>query len=516
MARKKNTDADPSKKTKRGRGKKEVDGAGQFSRSDANKVIAIPLDKFSMDNYGRYGRSVLEDRAIPDFRDGMNPVNRRVLWSAHTLGINSKSKFVKAARIVGDVLGRYHPHGDSAAYGAMVGMTNVGRTVNNVRVGLIEGEGNWGSLSGLTAAAMRYTEARLSKFSDEVLFNKFYLPAMQRVPNFDSSTVEPLVLPALLPVLFLNGRFGIAPGATTSIPSFEGNSVLALLKLAYEGEELTPKLLSKTLTAVTTYGGTEITKKEEGRTALFSGKKGSVTMQSYHEYDERKRTITFTKFANYKFEKIIEKVMAFEGVQSVQDMSTPKDKYGKLVVTLKRQGDHRTPKLVKRVVEHMQTKESYVLNFTRRSKDDLGQSEASMIAMPLVKAFSRWVKWRISLEQKACGYWIREDEKEIRRIDLLMQAVDLIDFIVKLLKDKKLKSNDEVYKAYAAKAKVEFEEAKYVLGRPIISLRNMSKADLLAQRKQVEKNKAKLEKRKKKPLPHMIAQLEDFRPYFKD
>ena len=178
----------------------------------------IDLLDFAREHYSRYGRSVLEDRAFPDFRDGMNPVNRRTLWSAYSLGIRSNSKFVKSARIVGDVLGRYHPHSDQAAYGAMVKMTNVNGVVSNIPIGLFEGEGNWGSLSNSAAAAMRYTEARLSKFSDEVLFNKFYMPVVRMIPNFDSSTVEPLILPALLPLVLLNGRSGIAPVATTNIP----------------------------------------------------------------------------------------------------------------------------------------------------------------------------------------------------------------------------------------------------------------------------------------------------------
>lgn len=511
MAKKKTTEDDAPKKGRKGK----TFASGTFQREDANPIKEYSLDGFSEEHYGRYGRDVLEDRAIPDFRDGMSPVNRRILWSAYDLGMNSRSKFHKAARIVGDVLGRFHPHGDSAAYKALVGMTNVGNCINNINVGLVEGSGNWGSMTSPTAAAMRYTEARLSRFTDTVIFDKFYMPVMNTVPNFDSSFREPLVLPTLLPILLLNGRFGIAPGATTSIPSFEPLSVIKVLEAAYSGKELDSKFLSKTLTAVTTFGGEEVDKKSEGRKALFTTHKGSVEMKSHYVWDAKKRTMTYTRFTCNEFEKAIIKISSFEGVASVQDMSAPADKYGTLVITLRKQADHRLPKLIKRIEDFMTSRQSYVLNFTQRRKDATGQSEARMIPMTLPKMLTAWVKWRTGLEKRACRYWINEDEKELRRLALLLQAVDMIDLIVKLLKDKKLKSNDDVYQAYAKKAKITVEEAKYVMGRPIISLRNLSKKALNEDVAKVKANKKSLEKREAKPHAFMLTQLETFKALFK-
>jgi len=481
----------------------------------AVNVISQTLDQFSIEHYSRYGNAVLEDRAIPDYRDGMSPVNRRILWSAHELGAHSNKPHVKSARIVGDTLGRFHPHGDSACYGAMVKMANNDGVINNVCHALIDGEGNWGSLSEPGFAAMRYTEARLSKFADAVLFNKFYLPVVESVPNYDSKDREPLILPALLPIVFLNGRFGIAPGATANIPSFDANTVLDVLHSAYSGEELTPKLLSKTLRVVSTFGGRETGKNDEHRKALFTTKRGRVELHSESKYDDKKRTLTFTKFAYSNLPKAIEKISAFDGVQSVEDLSDTKDRYGKLVVTFKKIPDAKLKKLIAKCQDFMSARESFVLNFTRRYKDETGQSAAKMRAMTLTKVFTLWVKWRAALERKACGYWIEQDEKEIHRLNLLMQAVDLIDFIVKILKDKSLKTNDEVYKTYAAKAKISVDDARYVLGRPIISLRNLEKQTLLDQRKSVETNKATLEKRRDKPMKFMAKQLDEFRPFFK-
>lgn len=508
-----------TKKTKRkdrsapkGKSKKSSPAAKQ---NIAVEVIPRGLDDYTTEAYLRYGNAVLEDRAIPDFRDGMNPVNRRILWAAHELGLHSNRPVAKAARVVGDTMGRFHPHGDSAIYGAMVGMANNADSINNTCHAFIEGQGNWGSLSEPGFAAMRYTEARLSKFADAVLFDKFYLPVVESVPNYDSKDEEPLVLPALLPVLFLNGRFGIAPGATASIPSFDANTVLEVLSKAYSGEEITSKMLAKTLRVVSTFGGRETGKSDEKRKELFTSTRGSVILHSKHEYNEKKRTLTFTTFAYSKLDKAIEKMRAFEGVKDVYDDSETSDKYGKLVVVFKPQNDKRIQRLIVRCAEFMTARESFVLNFTRRYKDETGQAAAQMRAMTLTKAFTLWVKWRTSLEKKACAYWILKDEEEIKRLSLLIQACDLIDFIVKLLKDKKLKSADEVYKMYAKKAGVTFDDAKYVMGRPIISLRNMSKSELLDERKNVEKNKATLEKRRKNPLPSMLKQLDTFRPMFK-
>ena len=483
----------------------------------AAEVIDTNLADFGIENYLRYGNAVLEDRAIPDFRDGMNPVNRRILWSAYDLGVHSKANYVKSARIVGDVLGRFHPHGDSSVYGAMVGMTNNVGTVNNICHALIDGDGNWGSLSEPSAAAMRYTEARLSTFADAVLFNRFYTPVIDYVPNYDSKTVEPLILPALLPILLLNGRFGIAPGATSSIPSFDGATIVSLLKKIYSGKKISSKLLAKTLRVVTTFGGREAETSDENREALFNSTRGSVICHSQHTYDAKTRQLIFTTFAYTDLQKAIERISAFDGVQSVQDGSDSSDKYGKLIVNLKRQKESKAENaVIQKCLDFMSKRENFVLNFTRRFKDDIGQSAAKMNAWSLPKMLERWVSWRTKLEQRACLYWIKEDEKELHRLGLLIQAVDLIDFIVKILKDKKLKTNEEVYKSYAKKAKVAIEDAKYVLTRPIITLRNLERTSLEKKVKEVKANKASLQERHDNPQSAMLKQLKEFEIFFED
>lgn len=480
------------------------------NKAVVEKIKEVPLLKFARKNYYEYGISVLEDRAFPDFRDGMNPVNRRLLWASFEMGIRSNAKFVKSARIVGSTLGLYHPHGDSSVYGALVKMTNT-----NTAVALFQGEGNWGSLSDKSFAAMRYTEARLSKFADEVLFNKFYTPVIDFVPNYDGSSKEPLLLPALLPIALINGRFGIAPGAQTNIPICEYKSILRALYEIYQGQEITPKYLYKTLKFRSTYGGFEEAVEDEENKALresvFTSPEGKVTLYSELSYDEKNHTVTVSKFArDSDMEKLIVSLSDVEGIASVQDASSTKDYYGKLVIQFKKGLKDKQYDLLKRYVKkELSSRESYVLNFTERYVDQTGQSAAKVVPMSLTETLTRWIEWRTDLERKACQYWINEDSKEIRRLELLLQAVDLIDFILSLLKNEKL-DTEQVYETYSKKAKCAVDEAKYVFSRPIISLRKLEKSDLLDQKKKVEANKAKLEKRYKNPKPFMAEQLKEW------
>lgn len=469
----------------------------------------FPLDELAMNLYYIYGVATLEERAIADFRDGFGPVHRRVLTAAYELNLNHKAKAVKSARVVGDTMGKYHPHGDSATYGTMVGLAN-----RWVQMPFIHGDGNWGSLTDPKNAAMRYTEATLTKFADEILFNKFYMPIVEYVPNYDGSMTEPLVLPALLPIILINGHFGIATGATAKIPSFKFKTVLKLLRKVYEGEELTPKLMYHTLQFRSLFGGEEreMTEKEDksNRMDTFRTRKGKVTLWSNPVYDEKRHTVTVTKFAVTNMEGTLERLNTFPGVQKATDESKKGEKYGTLQVQLKKNLTSKDySKLVRKIDKELSNSWTWNQNFTERYVDKDGQGVACMRAMPLVEMLAEWVKWRTELERKACTYWIGKDDEEIRKLELLMQAVDLIDTIIKLVKDDKL-TEEQVYEKYSKAAKCTVEEAKYVLGRPIISLRKLEKKTLLSKKQDVEKHKSDLEKRRKKPEPYLAQQLEGY------
>jgi DNA gyrase/topoisomerase IV subunit A len=476
-----------------------------------NADIGVPLDELTGALYKEYGLATLEDRAIPEERDGCITVYRRVLYSAYKMGVNHKAKHVKSARIVGDVIGRFHPHGDKSAYDSMISLTN-----RWTQAPMFDGQGNWGSLTDHSVAAYRYTETRLSKFADMVMFNPFYMPVVEYVPTFDGSSVEPLILPALLPVLAINGQFGIAAGATANLPSFEYLSVIKVLKAVYEGEELDAKLLYKTLKFRTVFGGHErkIEDKEvkQLRMDVFRTVKGKVSMYSDTKYDG-KHTITVTRFAINEMEKILEKLNG-DGFRSfiaqARDDSSKKDKYGVLTIVLKKTLTTKDfEKAVKKIDNELSISKTFNQNRTRRYIDEVGRPQAKVVTRSMTEFFLDWIKWRTELEKKACTYWIGEADKEIRRLDLLAQAVDLIDFIISLVKNDKL-DEQGVYDAYAKKAKCTSDEAKYVMGRPIISLRKLEKKKLAEERKAVVEKKSGLEGRRKKPGPHMAKQLDEF------
>ncbi|GAA9545104.1 DNA topoisomerase (ATP-hydrolyzing) subunit A [Helicobacter pylori] len=181
--------------------------------NEAKNIVEVGIDSSIEESYLAYSMSVIIGRALPDARDGLKPVHRRILYAMHELGLTSKVAYKKSARIVGDVIGKYHPHGDNAVYDALVRMAQD----FSMRLELVDGQGNFGSIDGDNAAAMRYTEARMTKASEEIL-RDIDKDTIDFVPNYDDTLKEPDILPSRLPNLLVNGANGIAVGMATSIP----------------------------------------------------------------------------------------------------------------------------------------------------------------------------------------------------------------------------------------------------------------------------------------------------------
>jgi DNA gyrase subunit A len=177
------------------------------------RIIKVDIEEQMKSAYIDYAMSVIVSRALPDVRDGLKPVHRRVLFGMHELGTLSNRPYKKSARIVGEVLGKYHPHGDSSVYDAMVRMAQEW----SLRYPLVDGQGNFGSIDGDSPAAMRYTEARLRKISEEMLAD-IDKETVDFQLNFDDTLEEPVVLPAKIPNLLVNGSSGIAVGMATNMP----------------------------------------------------------------------------------------------------------------------------------------------------------------------------------------------------------------------------------------------------------------------------------------------------------
>jgi len=204
------------------------------------RIVQKEIEDEMKQSYLDYSMSVIVGRALPDVRDGLKPVHRRILYAMHDMGMLHSKPFKKSARIVGEVLGKYHPHGDVAVYDALVRMVQD----FSLRYPLVQGQGNFGSIDGDNAAAMRYTECRLQEIAEEML-RDIEKETVKFVPNFDDTLKEPAVLPSKLPNLLINGSSGIAVGMATNIPPHNmreiGNAIIALIELP----ELTPSQLMR-------------------------------------------------------------------------------------------------------------------------------------------------------------------------------------------------------------------------------------------------------------------------------
>ncbi|AHN41922.1 DNA topoisomerase (ATP-hydrolyzing) subunit A [Helicobacter pylori] len=192
--------------------------------NETKNIVEVGIDSSIEESYLAYSMSVIIGRALPDARDGLKPVHRRILYAMHELGLTSKVAYKKSARIVGDVIGKYHPHGDNAVYDALVRMAQD----FSMRLELVDGQGNFGSIDGDNAAAMRYTEARMTKASEEIL-RDIDKDTIDFVPNYDDTLKEPDILPSHLPNLLVNGANGIAVGMATSIPPHRIDEIIDAL-----------------------------------------------------------------------------------------------------------------------------------------------------------------------------------------------------------------------------------------------------------------------------------------------
>ncbi len=192
--------------------------------NETKNIVEVGIDSSIEESYLAYSMSVIIGRALPDARDGLKPVHRRILYAMHELGLTSKVAYKKSARIVGDVIGKYHPHGDNAVYDALVRMAQD----FSMRLELVDGQGNFGSTDGDNAAAMRYTEARMTKASEEIL-RDIDKDTIDFVPNYDDTLKEPDILPSRLPNLLVNGANGIAVGMATSIPPHRIDEIIDAL-----------------------------------------------------------------------------------------------------------------------------------------------------------------------------------------------------------------------------------------------------------------------------------------------
>ncbi|XP_057445460.1 DNA gyrase subunit A, chloroplastic/mitochondrial [Lotus japonicus] len=308
------------------------------------RILTKELHKEATEAYMSYAMSVLLGRALPDVRDGLKPVHRRILFAMHELGLSSKKSFKKCARVVGEVLGKFHPHGDSAVYDSLVRMAQD----FSLRYPLIQGHGNFGSIDADPAAAMRYTESRLEELAEAVLLADLELDTVDFVPNFDNSQKEPSVLPARLPILLLNGASGIAVGMATNIPPHNLGELVDVLRVLIHNPEATLQEMLEYMPGPDFPTGGVIMGNLGILEAYRTGR-GRVVVRGKTEFElldsKTKRTAIIIKEIPYQTNKaaLVEKIAelvenkSLDGISDIRDES---DRSGmRIVIELKRGSD---------------------------------------------------------------------------------------------------------------------------------------------------------------------------------
>lgn len=443
------------------------------------------LEDVMENNFLRYSMSVIVDRALPDVRDGMKPVHRRILFSMNQNGNRSTAKFVKSARIVGDVMGKYHPHGDSAIYNSMVRLAQPWA----LRYPLVQGQGNFGSMDGDEAAAMRYTEARMAKAADEMLVD-IEKDTIDFRDNFDGSEREPVVLPAKLPNLLLNGQIGIAVGMATNIPPHNlGELVDASIELIDNPEATIDDLLRHVKgpdfpTGAIVYGGAPM------KQAYMTGR-GSVTIRAVANIEETKKgrhqiVVTEVPYAVNKavlIEKIAELVKdkKITGISDLRDESAR----GAVRVVIELKKDAYPKKLLNQLYKLTSLQASF--NYNMLSLVDGIQPRI----LGLEEMLSEFIKHRQVVVRRRTEFELRKAKERAHILEGYKIALDHIDEVIKTIRASK--TQEEAEKALIAKFKLSEIQAKAILAMQLRRLTGLERQAIEDELNELIKLIAKLE-----------------------
>ncbi|MEN9613744.1 MAG: hypothetical protein RLZZ347_51 [Candidatus Parcubacteria bacterium] len=397
---------------------------------DPNKgVVSQEIVAEMRTSYLDYAMSVITDRALPDVRDGLKPVHRRILFAMHEMGLTASSRFRKSATVVGDVLGKYHPHGDMAVYMSMVGMAQD----FTYRYPLISGQGNFGSIDGDNPAAHRYTEAKMSRVSAEMLKDLEKETVLWR-PNYDNTRKEPAVLPAAVPNLLLNGTLGIAVGMATNIPPHNlGELVDATVHLIDEKDATTEDLLKFVKGPDFPTGGV-IYGEKDLRHAYSTGK-GSVVTRGVAEIVEDKKgnfqiIITSIPYRLVKSDLLMSiadlvRDKKIEGIKGLRDESA---KDIRIAIDLK-QGAH-PQKVLNQLYKHTRLEDAFHFNLVALV-DGIPQT------LSLKVMLEEFVKHRKEVIRKRTEFDLKDALAREHILLGLTKALDHIDEIIKLIKKSK-------------------------------------------------------------------------------
>ncbi len=398
--------------------------------ADSQKIIPILIEREMRESYLDYSMSVIVSRALPDVRDGLKPVHRRVLFGMRELGVVHNRAHKKSARIVGEVLGKYHPHGDSAVYDTMVRMVQD----FSLRYPLIDGQGNFGSVDGDSPAAMRYTEVRMKQIAEELLAD-LDKNTVKMTRNFDDSLDEPTVLPAKIPNLLVNGSSGIAVGMATNIPPHNLREVANAIKALIENPDMDILSLMEHVKAPDFPTGGILYGMEEVKKAYHTGR-GKAIVRAKVEIEELKngKSRIIVNEIPYQVNKLnlINKIVELvkeKRIEGISDLRDESDRDGmRMVIEIKRDYDPEAVLNLLYKYTQMQVTFGIIL---------LALVDGRPQVLNLKQIINHFINHRIDVIVRRTRYDLEHAEKRAHILEGLRIAIDNIDEIIELIKSSK-------------------------------------------------------------------------------
>jgi len=401
----------------------------QLAKTESGFIKPAQLEEEMKKAYLDYAMSVIVARALPDLRDGLKPVHRRILYAMKELGLTAQAKFRKSATIVGEVLGKYHPHGDIAVYDALVRMAQDFA----MRYPLIHGQGNFGSVDGDSAGAMRYTEAKMTPIAEELLAD-IEKETVAFMDNYDGTTKEPVVLPARLPNLLLNGTMGIAVGMATNIPPHNLSELVDALVYLIEHPEASTDDLFRFIKGPDFPTGGIIYNLKEIKEAYATGK-GRIVTRGVAEVvigDKKEKTQIIISEIPYGVNKAdlvshIAELIKTRRIEGVSDLRDESDKEGvRIVLDLKK--DAFPQKILNSLFKYTSLQQTFHLNMLALV-DGLVPK-----VLTLKMALEEWLKHRRVVVTKRCEYELKLAKARAHLLEGLKKALEHLDQVIEIIK----------------------------------------------------------------------------------
>ena len=398
---------------------------------EESQIIRTEYSELMKKSYIDYAMSVIISRALPDVRDGLKPVQRRTLYDMYELGIRYDRPYRKCARIVGDTMGKYHPHGDSSIYEALVVMAQ------EFKKGmiLVDGHGNFGSIEGDGAAAMRYTEARLAKITQEAYLADLDKDIIDFVPNFDETEKEPAVLPVRIPNLLLNGAEGIAVGMATSIPTHNLGEIVDAVKAYMKNNDITTKQLMKYIKGPDFPTGGIVVNKDD-LAEIYETGTGKIKIRGKVDVEEikggRKKIViseipyTMIGAGIGKFLNDVCNLVETKKTSDIVDISNQSSKEGiRIVIEVKRDAD--VDNLINMLYKKTRLEDTFGVNM-------LAVADGRPEVLGLKRIIEHHVDFQFELATRKYKTLLKkeQDKKEIQ--EGLIKACDVIDLIIEILR----------------------------------------------------------------------------------